>query len=48
MSRTIQAVDFNKPYQYEQALKRERKNSKNFRQASKNKQSIWEPKFENE
>lgn len=42
MARTIQAGDFNKPYQYEQAKRQERKATRNTRQERQTKQSQWQ------
>lgn len=46
MARTIQAGDFNKPYQYEQAKRQERKADRNVRSERKNKQSKWDVPIE--
>ena len=42
MARTINAGDFNKGYQYEQAKKQERKTTRNVRNQRQNKQSQWQ------
>ena len=42
MARTIQAGDFNKPYQYEQAKRQERKADRNVRTQRQTKQSQWQ------
>jgi endonuclease/exonuclease/phosphatase family metal-dependent hydrolase len=46
MSRTIQAGDFNKPYQYELAKRQERKADRNVRTQRQSKQNIWESSLE--
>ena len=42
MARTIQAGDFNKPYQYEQAKRQERKADRNVRTQRQTKKSQWQ------
>lgn len=42
MARTIQAGDFNKPYQYEQAKRQEHKADRNVRTQRQTKQSQWQ------